>query len=173
MKGDGDEALDVPPQPLFPLERPVRESGQLPPERAEPAVFEEEDGLLETAAIAPRTPVESEGRGRIQAAPAEMAFPRPLEETAAARAVRGPAGDDFVQAVPADDPLPRPFEKLSAGPAERGEDNDFRQADKAGEPGWGAGFQVVSDSAFSWHSIHKGVQGRAFSRLRLISFWQV
>lgn len=88
----------------------------------------------------------------------------PLKKTSATGAERGSARDEFVQAGSAQNPFPRILEKTSAGFAKRGKK---RQLDEFSGPRGetlGRKNQDVSDSAFSWQSMHSGVQGSAFNR---------
>ena len=173
MQRDRDDDIHSRPQAFFFLERLRDEAGQVHAQHSIPPVLEQQQRVLKVAAVFGGRAMRGKGRGFVQACGTGMRFTGSIEKPAAGGAERRPERHDFVQAVLTEDFFRGSFEEGPADFAGRGKNGELEKLRGLGQDAPARQFQLVSDSDFSWHSMQSEVQGRAFSRFLLISFWQI
>jgi hypothetical protein len=83
MKRNRDEKIGLRPQQSVPSQARIGVAGERTAERGILPVLEEQDDVLEGAAVNAARSMEREGRGFLEAAGAKMLLPHTLEEPSA------------------------------------------------------------------------------------------
>ena len=154
MQGHRDEEFRSLPEPRFSGQARGGVAGQRPAEGGVLPVLEEQDDVLERAAVDAAGAVTREGRGRAEAARAEMVPARALVEASAPRARRAAPRGEAGQAGAADDLFTGRFEGF---PADMTKGRENEEPGEPGQPGrrgpqTGDHWARSSSSTFSWQS---------------------
>jgi hypothetical protein len=148
MEGHGNNGLDSRPDVLLPAEAPDDEVRQNPGENLVPAVFIEQNDILDDTVVPGRGAMLRERGPVSEAAGADVRLSGPVKETAATKTEGGPRGSQSLETSPANDFLSRLFKKSVANLTGGGKDKELAELSPGGKPPGQAGLQAFSSSFF-------------------------